>query len=136
LVLAAGEEDQGAEVGGHGEGLRLSELLRLRVKDVDLERLQSAVRAGKGNKDRQTMISRSLAAQVKEHRERLRGLHEKYRDAGRRICWKTAPASATCRTCWAMRTSRRRRSICTSPSKRALEFAVRWIDDARATSGA
>lgn len=66
----------------YGAGLRLSELLRLRVKDVDLERLQLAVRAGKGNKDRLTMIPRSLTAQLKEHRERLRGLHEKDRDAG------------------------------------------------------
>lgn len=66
----------------YGAGLRLSELLRLRVKDVDLERLQLAVRAGKGNKDRLTMIPRSLAAQLKEHRERLRGLHDKDRDAG------------------------------------------------------
>ena len=60
MVLADGEEDQGAEVGGHGASLRLSELLRLRVKDVDLERLQSAVRVGKGNKDRLTMIPRLL----------------------------------------------------------------------------
>ena len=66
----------------YGAGLRLSELLRLRVKDVDLERLQLAVRAGKGNKDRLTMIPRSLAAQLKEHRERLRGLHGKDREAG------------------------------------------------------
>jgi len=36
----------------YGAGLRLNELLRLRVKDVDLERLQLMVRAGKGNKDR------------------------------------------------------------------------------------
>ena len=66
----------------YGAGLRLSELLRLRVKDVDLERLQLAIRAGKGNKDRLTMIPRSLAEQLRAHRERLRGLHEKDRAAG------------------------------------------------------
>ena len=66
----------------YGAGLRLNELLRLRVKDVDLERLQLSVRAGKGNKDRLTMIPRSLAAQLAEHRERLRGLHAKDREAG------------------------------------------------------
>ena len=65
----------------YGAGLRLNELLRLRVKDVDLERLQLAVRAGKGNKDRLTMIPRSLAAALKAHRERLRGLHEQDREA-------------------------------------------------------
>ncbi len=59
----------------YGAGLRLNELLRLRVKDVDLERLQLAVRAGKGNKDRLTMVPKSLAGRLREHRERLRELH-------------------------------------------------------------
>ena len=66
----------------YGAGLRLSEMLRLRVKDVDMERLQLAVRAGKGNKDRLTMIPRSLAGQLREHRDRLRALHVKDREAG------------------------------------------------------
>ncbi|HBA85983.1 MAG TPA: integrase [Verrucomicrobia bacterium] len=66
----------------YGAGLRLSELLRLRVQDVDLSRLQLAVRAGKGNKDRLTMIPRSLAPRLREHRERLRELHRKDREAG------------------------------------------------------
>ncbi len=66
----------------YGAGLRLNELLRLRVKDVDLERLQLSVRAGKGNKDRLTMIPRSLAGRLAEHRERLRDLHAKDREAG------------------------------------------------------
>lgn len=65
----------------YGAGLRLSELLRLRVKDVDLERLQLAVRAGKGNKDRLTMIPRSLAERLREQRERVRELHAKDREA-------------------------------------------------------
>ena len=66
----------------YGAGLRLNELLRLRVKNVDLERLQLSVRAGKGNKDRLTMIPRSLAGRLAEHRERLRDLHAKDREAG------------------------------------------------------
>ena len=66
----------------YGAGLRLSELLRLRVKDVDLERLQLAIRAGKGNKDRLTMVPRSLGKRLREHRERLRGLHDKDRATG------------------------------------------------------
>ncbi len=32
----------------YGSGLRLMELLRLRIKDVDLERRQLVVREGKG----------------------------------------------------------------------------------------
>ena len=65
----------------YGAGLRLTELLRLRVKDVDLERLQLAVRAGKGNKDRLTMIPRSLANRLRDHRNRLRELHRRDREA-------------------------------------------------------
>lgn len=66
----------------YGAGLRLNELLRLRVKDVDLERLQLMVRAGKGNKDRLTMVPRSLEARLREHRERLRELHGQDRAEG------------------------------------------------------
>ncbi len=36
----------------YGCGLRLMECCALRVKDVQLQRLQMVVRAGKGNKDR------------------------------------------------------------------------------------
>ena len=66
----------------YGSGLRLTELIRLRVKDVDLERGQVIVRAGKGDKDRVTMLPESLAARLAEHRERLRGLHQKDRNEG------------------------------------------------------
>lgn len=66
----------------YGAGLRLNELLRLRVKDVDLERLQLSVRAGKGNKDRLTMVPKSLEARLREHRERLRELHGQDRAEG------------------------------------------------------
>jgi Phage integrase, N-terminal SAM-like domain/Phage integrase family len=40
----------------YGAGLRLLECARLRVKDVDFARNQLVVRAGKGNKDRATML--------------------------------------------------------------------------------
>ena len=66
----------------YGAGLRLNELLRLRVKDVDLERLQLSVRAGKGNKDRLTMVPKSLEGRLREHRERLRELHGQDRAEG------------------------------------------------------
>ena len=38
----------------YGAGLRLSEALRLRVKDLDFEYEQITVRQGKGKKDRRT----------------------------------------------------------------------------------
>ena len=40
----------------HGCGLRLSECLQLRVKDLDFAKRQIVVRAGKGDKDRVTML--------------------------------------------------------------------------------
>ena len=40
----------------YGTGMRLMEGLRLRVKDLDFERNQIVIRAGKGDKDRVTML--------------------------------------------------------------------------------
>lgn len=48
----------------YGSGLRLGEALNLRVKDVDLERFEVVVRGPKGNRDRVTMLPRSLAELV------------------------------------------------------------------------
>ena len=66
----------------YGSGLRLTELIGLRVKDVDVERGQVLVRAGKGDKDRVTMLPDSLVARLCAHRERLRALHEEDRRTG------------------------------------------------------
>jgi integron integrase len=49
----------------YGTGMRLTEGLRLRVKDVDFERRQIIVRQGKGGKDRSTMLPDSLAAALR-----------------------------------------------------------------------
>ena len=65
----------------YGSGLRIMELLRLRVKDVDLDRLQVIVRGGKGDKDRVTMLPESLVERLRAHRDRLRGLHQADRAA-------------------------------------------------------
>ena len=44
----------------YGSGLRLRELVSLRVKDLDLERGMLTIRGGKGDKDRVTMVAESL----------------------------------------------------------------------------
>lgn len=44
----------------YGSGLRVTECLRLRIQDIDLNRLSLTVRDGKANKDRQTLLSPSL----------------------------------------------------------------------------
>ena len=41
------------------------ELLRLRIKDVDVNRHQVFVRSGKGDKDRVTMLPESLVADMR-----------------------------------------------------------------------
>jgi integron integrase len=71
----------------YGSGLRVMELLRLRVQDVDLARLQVIVRAGKGDKDRVTMLAESLAERLRAHRDRLRGLYEQDRAAALAGVW-------------------------------------------------
>ncbi|HMP71912.1 MAG TPA: integron integrase [Kiritimatiellia bacterium] len=66
----------------YGAGLRLTELLRLRVKDVDLDRLQLAVQFGKGGKSRLTMIPSTLEPALRSHRKQLRDLYKRDREAG------------------------------------------------------
>ena len=49
----------------YGSGLRLKELVNLRVKDLDLERRTLTVRQGKGNKDRVTVLPERLLERLK-----------------------------------------------------------------------
>jgi integron integrase len=51
----------------YGSGLRLMECARLRVKDMDIDRLQILVREAKGNKDRVTMLPESVVPSLKDH---------------------------------------------------------------------
>jgi len=96
----------------YGTGLRLLEGLRLRVKDLDFDRLEVVVRSGKGDKDRVTMLPERLAEPLRAHLERVRGLHQKdlaegfgevflpdalaakYRDAARQWGWQWVFPSA------------------------------------------
>ena len=101
----------------YGAGMRLSEGLRLRVKDIDLDARTVTVRSGKGGKDRTTMLpSRlvpALSAQL-AHRRRLhdldlaRGmvdvelphaLHRKYPNAPREWAWQWVFGAADYSTC-------------------------------------
>ncbi len=60
----------------YGSGLRLMECLRLRIKDVDLERREIRVRDGKGRKDRVTMLPERLIPHLRKHIERARRYHQ------------------------------------------------------------
>ena len=71
----------------YGAGLRLLEVLRLRVKDVDLARLQLVVRSGKGDKDRVTMLPVSVAEVLRAHLVEVRRVHAAELAAGRGEVW-------------------------------------------------
>lgn len=60
----------------YGTGMRLMEGLRLRVKDVDFDRRQITIRAGKGNKDRVTMLPDSIATDLRAHLAERRRWHD------------------------------------------------------------
>lgn len=60
----------------YGAGLRVSELARLRIKDVDFERGQIIVRGGKGDKDRTTLLPESMVEELKNQRDRARKLYD------------------------------------------------------------
>jgi integron integrase len=60
----------------YGSGLRLLECLRLRIKDVDFGERHLIVRDGKGQKDRLTLLPRTLEEPLQRQIERVRDLHE------------------------------------------------------------
>ena len=66
----------------YGAGLRLKELVSLRVKDLDLERGQLTIRQAKGNKDRVTMIPESLKGLLTKQIEYCRRLYKEDRESG------------------------------------------------------
>lgn len=71
----------------YGTGMRLFEMLRLRVKDLDLGRGQITVRDGKGAKDRITMVPEVLPIGLIEQLERVKALHTVDRQAGYAGVW-------------------------------------------------
>ncbi len=66
----------------YGAGLRISELFRLRVGDVDLERGQLTIRGGKGDKDRVTLLPTSVERGLRQRVAQARELLAKDLEAG------------------------------------------------------
>jgi integron integrase len=60
----------------YGSGLRLTECIQLRVKDLDFEQFQLMVRNGKGDDDRVTMLPESLVSPLRAHLQWRKLLHE------------------------------------------------------------
>lgn len=61
----------------YGSGLRLNELLSLRIKDLDFELNTITVRSGKGDKDRVTLLPASLKDPLREQIVGVRKLHKR-----------------------------------------------------------
>ncbi len=67
----------------YGTGMRLMEVIRLRVKDVEFARGEITVRDGKGAKDRMTMLPEAVKADLDAHLRKRRELFERDRAAGK-----------------------------------------------------
>ncbi len=61
----------------YGSGLRISECVRLRVKDLDFGMRQIIVRDGKGRKDRITLLPETQRAPLQEHLSFVHLQHER-----------------------------------------------------------
>ena len=60
----------------YGSGIRLGELVRLRVKDLDFEAHTITVRAGKGDKDRSTILPKRIVPRLHLHLDEIKALHD------------------------------------------------------------
>lgn len=59
----------------YGTGMRMCDVLRLRVQDIDFDRRVITIRAGKGDKDRTTMLPRSLEVGLRAQLARRAQMH-------------------------------------------------------------
>ena len=124
----------------YGSGLRLTECVSLRVKDVDLDRGEIVVRRGKGGKDRRTpladMCRPLLARQLEEglrsfQRDRradikVTGVSDPYlrRDPNADVTWSWWHVFPATRTCVDANGTRRRHHMHGTVVQRAFKQAV------------
>ena len=64
----------------YGAGLRLKELVTLRIKDIDMTRGQIVVRSGKGDQDRVTLLPEKVREVLEERWEPIRTLYQQDRE--------------------------------------------------------
>lgn len=82
LILLEGEHRLFGQL-LYGTGLRITEGLQLRVKDLDFEHQAIVVRNGKGGKDRVVMLPQSLVPGLRDQLARARVIWSADRAAGR-----------------------------------------------------
>lgn len=73
LALMDGEHRLFAQL-LYGTGMRITEGLQLRVKDIDFDHRSIVIRAGKGGKDRSVMLPQTLVPGLREQQARARVL--------------------------------------------------------------
>jgi integron integrase len=66
----------------YGSGMRLMECIRLRVKDLDLERSSIYIHAAKGGKDRITIFPASIKSDMRNHLDKVKKLHDEDLSSG------------------------------------------------------
>ena len=66
----------------YGAGLRVSECVQLRVKDIDFEYSQIIVRDGKGEQDRVTLLPFSLIDPLRKHLSEVKKIHTRDLEQG------------------------------------------------------
>lgn len=71
----------------YGTGMRLMEVLRLRIKDVDFKRHEILIRDGKGMKDRITMLPRSMVQPLRQHLAVVQAIHRAELEQARGDVW-------------------------------------------------
>ncbi len=71
----------------YGGGLRLSECQRLRIKDIDFDQQLIFVRGGKGDKDRSTVLPKSVVSDLRSQIEKVINLHTEDLNEGYGSVW-------------------------------------------------
>ena len=69
----------------YGTGARLTECHQLRIKDIDFDLLQIAIRDGKGAKDRWVMLPERLGSALRRQVSLVKELHREDRRPRRRL---------------------------------------------------
>ena len=71
----------------YGSGLRVTELVELRVQSLDLDRRRVLIFGGKGDKDRATVLAEPLVAKLRAHLKYLQGVFDQDRRDNAPAVW-------------------------------------------------
>lgn len=126
----------------YGAGLRIGECITLRIKDIDFDLRSITVRAGKGHKDRTTLLPQSLIPDLRNHLTNMAQLHkadvlkgngyapmpnalyQKYPSASRSLGWQYVFPSSVVRP-WHNNLHHVRWHVSPSTLRREFQSAVR-----------